>query len=112
MSPHSIAGTVMEPSPSSWRRWLAFAGPAVLVSVGYMDPGNWASDLEGGSAFGHSLLWVLALSSLLATFLQHLAGKLGLASGLDLAEACRRYYPRPVVLVLWALCEIAIVACD
>ena len=111
MSPQSIAGSVAG-APPSWRRWFVFVGPAMLVSVGYMDPGNWASDLEGGSRFGYALIWVLAVSNAIAIFLQHLASRLGIGSGLDLAQACRTFYPRPVVLVLWALCQCAIVACD
>ena len=94
------------------RRMLAFAGPAYLVSVGYMDPGNWATDLEGGSRFGYQLLWVLVLSNLMAILLQTLSARLGIVSGRDLAQACRESYPRPVCNALWALCEIAIAACD
>ena len=84
----------------------------MLVSVGYMDPGNWASDLEGGSRFGYTLLWVLAVSNGIAIVLQHLASRLGIVTGLDLAQACRMFYPRRVVLALWVLCQLAIVACD
>src|SRR3982751_947879 len=84
----------------------------MLVSVGYMDPGNWASDLEGGSRFGYALLWVLAASNAIAIVLQHLASRLGIVTGLDLAQACRVSYARPVVLALYALCQIAIIACD
>ncbi len=91
---------------------FAFAGPAYLVSVGYMDPGNWATDLEGGARFGYKLLWVLVLSNLMAILLQTLAARLGIVSGLDLAQACRQYYPRWVAVPLWILCEIAIAACD
>src|SRR5579863_8060339 len=106
---HSSVGTG---HTSWWRRMLAFAGPAYLVSVGYMDPGNWATDLEGGARFGYRLLWVLVLSNGMAILLQTLAARLGIVSGRDLAQACRETYPRPVTLVLWALCEIAIAACD
>src|SRR5580700_11186608 len=95
-----------------WRRLFAFAGPAYLVSVGYMDPGNWATDLEGGARFGYSLLWVLLMSNLLAILLQTLSARLGIATGRDLAQACRETYPRPVTVALWVLCEIAIAACD
>ena len=95
-----------------WRRLFAFVGPGYLVAVGYMDPGNWATDLAGGSRFGFDLLSVVLVSSLLAIFLQALSAKLGIATGRDLAQACRDHYPRPVGLALWALCEIAIVACD
>ena len=95
-----------------WRRVFAFAGPAYLVSVGYMDPGNWATDLEGGARFGYRLLWVLVLSNLMALLLQTLSARLGIVAGRDLAQACREEYPRPVAYVLWVLCELAIVACD
>lgn len=95
-----------------WRRLLAFAGPAYLVSVGYMDPGNWATDLEGGARFGYRLLWVLVLSNLMALLLQTLSSRLGVVTRRDLAQACRDEYPRSVSYVLWILCELAIVACD
>jgi manganese transport protein len=91
---------------------FAFAGPAYLVSVGYMDPGNWATDLEGGARFGYRLLWVLVMSNAMAILLQTLSARLGIASGRDLAQACRETYPRGINLALWALCEIAIAACD
>ncbi len=94
-----------------WRVW-GFVGPAAMVSVGYMDPGNWATDLEGGARFGYQLLWVLVASNLIAMVLQTLAARLGIASRMDLAQACRAHYARPVALVLWLLCEIAIIACD
>src|SRR3982750_1861710 len=84
----------------------------MLVSVGYMDPGNGASAPEGGSRFGYALLWVLAASNGIAIVLQHLASRLGIVTGLDLAQACRMFYPRRVVLALWVLCQLAIVACD
>jgi manganese transport protein len=95
-----------------WRKCLAFAGPGFLVAVGYMDPGNWATDLEGGSKFGYTLLSVIFLSNLMAVVLQHLSIKLGIATGRDLAQACRDSYPKPVVWFQWVLCEIAIAACD
>ncbi len=95
-----------------WRRMFAFAGPAYLVSVGYMDPGNWATDLEGGARFGYQLLWVLVLSNAMAILLQTLSARLGIAAGRDLAQACRESYPKPIALSLWVLCEIAIAACD
>jgi len=98
--------------PGFLRRMLAFAGPAYLVSVGYMDPGNWATDLAGGSAFGYRLLWVLVLSNLMAILLQTLAARLGIVSGRDLAQASREAYSRSVCFALWILCEIAIAACD
>lgn len=94
------------------RRLAAFAGPGFLVAVGYMDPGNWATDLAGGSAFGYTLLSVILLSNLMAILLQSLAARLGIATGRDLASACRDAYSKPVAIVLWVLCEIAIVACD
>ena len=95
-----------------WRKMMAFAGPGYLVAVGYMDPGNWATDIAGGSAFGYTLLSVILLSNLMAILLQSLSARLGIATGLDLAQACRRNYPKPVAFVLWVLCEIAICACD
>jgi manganese transport protein len=95
-----------------WRKMLAFAGPGYLVAVGYMDPGNWATDLAGGSAFGYRLLCIVLLSNLLAIFLQSLAGKLGIVTGRDLAQACHDHYSYPVTISLWILCEIAICACD
>jgi manganese transport protein len=95
-----------------WRKLGAFAGPGYLVAVGYMDPGNWATDLAGGSAFGYTLLSVILLSNIMAMVLQSLSAKLGIVTGLDLAQACRAQYSPPVRLMLWALCELAIVACD
>src|SRR5262245_15489920 len=95
-----------------WRRLLAFAGPGYLVSVGYMDPGNWATDIAGGARFGYTLLSVVLISNIMAILLQSLAVKLGIATGRDLAQACRDHYSRPVSFVLWVLCEIAIAACD
>jgi manganese transport protein len=93
-------------------RWFAFAGPAFLVSVGYMDPGNWATDLLGGSRYGYALLWVVGLSSLMAVFLQTLCARLGIATGRDLAQASREYCPPRAATALWILAEIAIIACD
>ena len=93
-------------------RLRAFVGPGFLVAVGYMDPGNWATDIAGGSAFGYTLLSVVLLSNLMAIVLQALSVRLGIGAGLDLAQACRARYPRPVTLALWALAEIAIIACD
>src|SRR5437870_10357127 len=95
-----------------WRRALAFAGPGYLVAVGYMDPGNWATDLAGGSAFGYTLLSVILISNLMAILLQSLCAKLGIVTGRDLAQACRDHYSRPVSVILWLLCEVAICACD
>jgi manganese transport protein len=103
---------VIPPARNWWRRLFAFAGPAYLVSVGYMDPGNWATDLAGGSRFGYQLVWVLLMSNLMAVLLQTLSARLGVVTGKDLAQACRDYYPTWVAFPLWALCEIAIVACD
>ena len=95
-----------------WRTLGAFAGPGYLVAVGYMDPGNWATGIAGGSAFGYSLLFVILLSNLMAMVLQALAARLGIVTGLDLAQACREHYSRPVRYMLWALCELAIIATD
>jgi manganese transport protein len=95
-----------------WRRLLAYAGPGYLVSVGYMDPGNWATDIAGGSKFGYTLLSVILISNLMAILLQSLCVRLGVVTGRDLAQACRDYYSKPVSIGLWLLCEIAIVACD
>lgn len=94
------------------RKLAAFAGPGYLVAVGYMDPGNWATDLAGGSAFGYSLLWVIFLSNIMAMVLQSLAAKLGIVTGMDLAQACRAQYRREIRAALWLICEAAIVACD
>lgn len=95
-----------------WKRMFAFAGPAYLVSVGYMDPGNWATDLEGGAKFGYRLLWVLVLSNAMAILLQTLSARLGIVTQSDLAQACRKTYPGWISASLWVLCEIAIAACD
>lgn len=94
------------------RRFLAFAGPGYLVSVGYMDPGNWATDLAGGSKFGYALLWVILASNLMAMLLQTLCARMGIVMQRDLAQACRDYYKKPAAIALWILCEIAIIACD
>src|SRR5947199_133726 len=91
---------------------LAFSGPGYLVAVGYMDPGNWATDLAGGSAYGYSLLSVILISNLMAILLQSLCARLGIVTGRDLAQACRDHYSKPVTIVLWLLCEVAICACD
>jgi len=95
-----------------WRKALAFAGPGYLVAVGYMDPGNWATDLAGGSRFGYTLLSVILLSNLMAILLQGLSSKLGIVTGRDLAQACRDHYSKPTSVFLWVICEIAIAACD
>src|ERR1700732_3046900 len=107
-----VHASVATSQPSFWRRMFAFAGPAYLVSVGYMDPGNWATDLEGGARFGYRLLWVLVLSNLMAILLQTLSARLGIVAGGDLAQACSESYSRTVCNALWVLCEIAIAACD
>ena len=108
-----LNASVVIPKTRSWlRRMFAFAGPAYLVSVGYMDPGNWATDLAGGARFGYQLVWVLLMSNLMAVLLQTLSARLGVVTGRDLAQACRDSYPRWIVLPLWVLCELAIVACD
>src|SRR5665213_4564477 len=99
-------------SPQMWRRLLGFLGPGFLISVGYMDPGNWATDLAAGSRYGYTLLFVIMLSNLMAILLQSLAIKLGVASEQDLAQACRAEYSRPVAIGLWVIAEIAIAACD
>lgn len=95
-----------------WRKMGAFAGPGYLVAVGYMDPGNWATAIAGGSAFGYTLLSVILLSNIMAMVLQSLSAKLGIVTGLDLAQACRAHYSPPVRMMLWVLCELAIIACD
>src|SRR5262245_18673491 len=110
--PEAHASVRVAPDAAPWRKLWAFAGPGLMVAVGYMDPGNWATDLAGGARFGYTLLSVILLSNLMAILLQHLALKLGVVSGRDLAQACRDHYPRPVAMVLWVLCEIAIAACD
>jgi len=110
--PESHASVRVPRGASFWRKALAFAGPGYMVAVGYMDPGNWATDLAGGARFGYTLLSVVLLSNLMAILLQSLALKLGIVTGRDLAQACRDHYSRPVSFVLWVLCEIAIAACD
>ena len=107
-----VHGSVALPSRRGWRRVAAFLGPAYLVSVGYMDPGNWATDIAGGSAFGYRLLWVLLMSNVMALLLQNLSARLGIVRGLDLAQASRHTYPAWVNLPLYLLAEIAIAACD
>jgi manganese transport protein len=108
-----VHGSVPVPHGAGfWRKLFAFAGPGYLVAVGYMDPGNWATDLAGGARFGYTLLSVIMISNLMAILLQAMAARLGIASGRDLAQACRDTYSRPVTNTLWVLCEIAIAACD
>src|SRR5881398_202110 len=105
--------SVLVPTNASFlRKLLSFAGPGFLVAVGYMDPGNWATDLAGGAKFGYALLFIVMLSNFMAILLQHLCIKLGVATGRDLAQACRDHYSTPTVWFLWILCEIAIAACD
>jgi manganese transport protein len=108
-----VHGSVAIPHGAGfWRKMMAFAGPGYLVAVGYMDPGNWATDLAGGARFGYTLLSVIMISNLMAILLQALAARLGIASGRDLAQACRDHFSRPVTVFLWIVCEIAIAACD
>src|SRR4051795_5977520 len=108
-----VHGTVPNPlTGGRWRKMLAFAGPGYLVAVGYMDPGNWATDLAGGARYGYTLLSVIMISNLMAILLQALAARLGIASGRDLAQACRDSYSRTTTFLLWIVCEIAIAACD
>ncbi len=108
-----VHATIPVPRGGIWlRRLLAFSGPGYMVSVGYMDPGNWATDIAGGAKFGYTLLSVILISNLMAILLQALAARLGIASGRDLAQACRDAYSRPVGIMLWIACELAIIACD
>src|SRR6266576_288808 len=108
-----VHGSIAIPHEAGfWRKLFAFAGPGYLVAVGYMDPGNWATDLAGGARFGYTLLSVIMISNFMAILLQALAARLGIASGRDLAQACRDSYSRPTAFFLWILCEIAIAACD
>src|SRR6266851_675311 len=110
--PESYRSIPIVQGASFFRKMIAFAGPGYLVAVGYMDPGNWATDLGGGSRYGYTLLSAVLISSLMAIFLQALSAKLGIATGRDLAQACREHYSRRTTAVLWVLCEIAIAACD
>ena len=110
--PESHRTVLIAPGAGFWRKMLAFSGPGYLVAVGYMDPGNWATDLAGGSAFGYTLLSIILLSNLMAILLQTLCARLGIATQRDLAQACRDHYSRPVSFALWILCELAISACD
>src|SRR5712671_2362425 len=108
-----VHGSIAVPQGAGfWRKMFAFAGPGYLVAVGYMDPGNWATDLAGGARYGYTLLSVIMLSNLMAILLHALAARLGIASGRDLAQACRDSFSRPTTIMLWILCEIAIAACD
>ena len=110
--PESHGSVAIPTGAGFWRKLLAFSGPGYLVAVGYMDPGNWATDLAGGSSFGYTLLSVIMLSNLMAILLQMLCLKLGIVTGRDLAQACRDHYSKPVAVVLWLMCEVAICACD
>ena len=110
--PEVHRSVVVPAAGSFWRKLAAFSGPGFLVAVGYMDPGNWATDLQGGAQFGYTLLSVILVSNFMAILLQHLCIKLGVVTGRDLAQACRDHYSMPVVWFLWILCEIAIAACD
>src|SRR3954454_23653214 len=102
-----VHGSISISQASMWKRLFAFAGPAYLVSVGYMDPGNWATDLEGGARFEYELLWVLLMSNAMAVLLQTLSARLGIVTGRDLAQACRDSYAPGLNFALWVLCEIA-----
>ena len=106
---HSSVGTE---NKTGWRKFVAFLGPAYLISVGYMDPGNWATDIAGGSAFGYKLICVLLVSNLIALLLQSLSARLGIVRGLDLAQASKHSYPRFINFCLYLLAQIAVIACD
>jgi manganese transport protein len=110
--PESHRTILIAPGAGFWRKLLAFSGPGYLVAVGYMDPGNWATDLAGGSGFGYTLLSIILLSNLMAILLQALCARLGIATQRDLAQACHDHYSRPVSFALWIICELAICACD
>ena len=114
VSLEGIHGTVTVPENATqfWRNWRAYVGPALLISVGYMDPGNWGTDLAAGAQFKYELLWVVAAASVMAIFLQILSARLGIVTGKDLAQACRDWYPRWTRWPNWLLCELAIGACD
>src|SRR2546429_10000319 len=114
LSLEGIHSSVEVPHPQAgfWQQWRAFVGPAILVSVGYMDPGNWGTDLAAGAQFKYGLLWVVGLASLMAIFMQVIAARLGVVTGKDLAQCCRDWYPRWTRWPNWLLCEVAIGACD
>ncbi len=114
LSLEGVHGSVDVPHHQAgfWRQWRAFVGPAILVSVGYMDPGNWGTDLQGGAQFKYGLLWVVGLASLMAIFMQVIAARLGVVTGKDLAQVCRDWYPRWTRWPNWLFCELAIGACD
>ena len=110
--PESHASVQVPRTGSFWKKLFAFLGPGLMVAVGYMDPGNWATDIAGGSQFGYTLLSVILISNIFAMVLQHLAVKLGVVAERDLAQACRDHFSPKVNYALWVLCEIAIAACD
>src|SRR3954453_18294251 len=110
--PESHRSVAVVANAGFWRKLFAFSGPGYLVAVGYMDPGNWATDLAGGSQFGYTLISVIFLSNLMAVILQALSARLGIVTGRDLAQACRDHYSPAVSICLWLLCELAICACD
>src|SRR5262245_17414564 len=110
--PEAHASVRVAPDAAPWRKLWAFSGPGLMVAVGYMDPGNWATDLAGGARFGYTLLCVILISNFMAILLQHLSLKLGIVTGRDLAQACRDHFSKPVSFILWILCEVAIAACD
>jgi manganese transport protein len=114
VSLEGMHGSVAVPSHDAgfWRQWRAFVGPAILISVGYMDPGNWGTDLAGGAQFKYGLLWVVAVASVMAIFMQVISSRLGVVTGKDLAQCCRDWYPRWTRWPNWVFCEIAIGACD
>jgi manganese transport protein len=114
LSLENVHGSIAVPSHQAgfWQQWRAFVGPAILVSVGYMDPGNWGTDLAGGAQFKYGLLWVVGLASLMAIFMQVIASRLGVVTGKDLAQCCRDWYPRWTRWPNWLFCEVAIGACD
>ena len=114
VSLEGVHGSVKLPDHQAgfWRQWWAFSGPAILVSVGYMDPGNWGTDLQGGAQFKFGLLWVVGMASLMAVFMQVISARLGVVTGKDLAQCCRDWFPRWTRLPNWLVCEVAIGACD
>src|SRR5438874_5414059 len=114
VSLEEMHGSVEVPHPkaSFWRQWRAYVGPALLVSVGYMDPGNWGTDLVGGARFKYGLLWVVAMASTMAIFMQVVSARLGVVTGKDLAQCCRDWYPKWTRWPNWLMCEVAIGACD
>src|SRR6266478_3088138 len=114
LSLEGMHGSVQVPHPGAgfWRQWRAFVGPAILISVGYMDPGNWGTDLAAGAQFKYGLLWVVGLASLMAIFMQVISSRLGVVTGKDLAQCCRDWYPSWTRLPNWLFCEVAIGACD